>query len=286
MKISEKARYFVSLVKRRNPYLSRRILRGIYENMLRILFKLYRYKKFYVLDEDWDYLILLDACRYDTFKEMNKIKGNLQKRRSAGSDTEEWLRNNFLNRKSDILYISSNPKTMRIKGLKESFWRLENAWDYGWDKKLDTVPPQEVSKAILRLTKKYPNKKIIAHYMQPHAPFIGKTKITFPRKENKVKQCLSVFEINDGVLFGGLKIELVKKAYKDNLKLVLDNVTNLVEKLDGKIVITADHGELFGEKKLYFHPRGIYIKELIEVPWLIIDKRKTKKPKELEGIKI
>jgi len=286
MKIYEKIKLLRDLIKRKDPHTLKRISRAVYDNTLRTSFKLYSYRKYLVLDKKWDYLIVLDACRYDFFSELNKIPGKLKKIKSAGSDTEEWLVKNFENKKTDIIYLASNPKVIRTKNVKNSFWRLENVWDYGWDNELDTVPPQEVSKAALKLSKTYPNKRMIIHYMQPHAPYIGKTKITFPKKEGEHSRCMSVFEINDKVMFENYDITLIKQAYKDNLKLVLKDVEELVKKLPGKVVITADHGELFGEKNLYFHPRGIYIKELIEVPWFIVDNTKKKNKEQTKTDKI
>ena len=42
-----------------------------------------------VVNEDWDYLIVLDAARYDIFKKINWIKGNLEYKISLGSCTRE-----------------------------------------------------------------------------------------------------------------------------------------------------------------------------------------------------
>jgi hypothetical protein len=38
----------------------------------------------------------------------------------------------------------------------------------------------------------------------------------------------------------------VWEAYLDNLRYVLDNIEELLQNVDGKVVISADHGELFG----------------------------------------
>jgi len=75
----------------------------------------------------------------------------------------------------------------------------------------------------------------------------------------------------------GIAVEIVglkflRKAYEDNLKLVLEEVKKLVKNLEGKIVVTSNHGECFGEKFIIEHPTGIYIKELVEVPWLIVER--------------
>jgi len=47
----------------------------------------------YVMDEEWDFLIILDACRYDYFKEIYKNYldgGNSMKAISPAIETIEW----------------------------------------------------------------------------------------------------------------------------------------------------------------------------------------------------
>src|SRR6056297_529711 len=48
-----------------------------------------------VMDEDWDNLIILDACRYDMFAEQVDLDGELESRISLGSTSEEFLEQNF-----------------------------------------------------------------------------------------------------------------------------------------------------------------------------------------------
>jgi len=62
------------------------------------------------MDEDWDNCIIIDACRYDTFKEKNTIPGDLKARRSKGSSTFEVFEKNFQNSTHhDTVYITANP---------------------------------------------------------------------------------------------------------------------------------------------------------------------------------
>ena len=48
-----------------------------------------------VLGEDWDNLILLDGCRYDLFKEVNTIEGELTKVKSNASSSDEFFEKNI-----------------------------------------------------------------------------------------------------------------------------------------------------------------------------------------------
>lgn len=61
---------------------------------------------------------------------------------------------------------------------------------------------------------------------------------------------------------------------------MLREVEKLRKKLKGKIVVTADHGQGLGDYWIYKHPY-MFIKPLIEIPWLITfggmnEKKKTK----------
>lgn len=252
---------------------SKRDLREILEKWLKNLqngefrdFLLFLTRKIYslfpsqgvrVMEEEWDYLIVLDACRYDAFKRLNDLPGKLEKRISRGSSTEEWLRKNFTGYYEDTVYISGNPFVSEIEirdfNAGDHFFKIEEVWKYGWDEHLGTTPPGEVTKAALRLDKEFPKKRKIIHYLQPHDPFIGKTKL-----------------ISKGDKVPLWKDPKVKQAWLDNLKLVLREVRGLVKKLEGKITITADHGDSFRKNFLLRHPQGIHVKELIEVPWLVV----------------
>ncbi len=47
------------------------------------------------MKEDWDNLVILDACRHDAFEDLNEIKGDLEKKASKASMTVEWLEKNL-----------------------------------------------------------------------------------------------------------------------------------------------------------------------------------------------
>jgi len=133
-----------------------------------------------VMLEDWDFLIVLDACRYDYFSEIyrNLFDGRLEKRISLGCSTIEWLKRSFPDYYPDVIYVSGNPyvnSKVAIAGFnaKEHFYKVVDVWDFGWDETIGTVPPEEINKAVLKFYLKYPKKRFIIHYMQPHAPYLS-----------------------------------------------------------------------------------------------------------------
>jgi hypothetical protein len=140
-----------------------------------------------ILKLDWDILIILDACRFDKFKDISKNilqKANkIEKMISPATQTVEWLNKTFNgNYYPDIIYVSSNP-FVNSKGIKAEqggyefnakpcFKKIIDVWDTSWNPDVSTVHPLDVNKAAivsLDLRKKY---KHIIHYMQPHSPYI------------------------------------------------------------------------------------------------------------------
>lgn len=109
-----------------------------------------------IIDESWDYLIILDACRYDYFAKLHKKffeEKKLEKRKSKGSSTEEWLRKTFKSYYRDVTYIFANP---HIHGYGLSFREVYNSssswkasdhfgkiidvWEFGWKSDPQFVP--------------------------------------------------------------------------------------------------------------------------------------------------
>ncbi|MFC7174344.1 hypothetical protein ACFQL0_15370 [Haloplanus litoreus] len=59
------------------------------------------------------------------------------------------------------------------------------------------------------------------------------------------------------------------ERYLETLRVVLDDVEVLLRNLDAEtVVITADHGELFGELGAYGHPIGFPHPAVKRVPWV------------------
>ena len=148
-----------------------------------------------VLEEDWDYLIILDACRFDFFKDLyrNYLDGDLKKAISPATTTMMWLNRVFKDFYEDIVYVSANPYInskievrdqygFKFDG-KKHFFKVADVWKFGWDKQLGTVPPNSVNDAIFKIKGNYKNKRFILHYMQPHEPYISTDYIRYIKEE-------------------------------------------------------------------------------------------------------
>lgn len=231
-----------------------------------------------IMEEDWDNLLLLDACRFDLFKSEHNFAGILESRESRGSNTVEYLYGNFHQGEfCDTVYITANPQFHRNREyIKATFHAEVNVWEDNWDKSTGTVLPEQVTDEALKAVKEYPNKRLLIHYVQPHYPFIGSNHM-FDEGDRFLNP-----DHEDGwyqIMTGDLKIdrEVVWEAYEENFNQTLPHVQKLVEDLPGKTVITSDHGNMIGDRahpvpiKEWGHPRGIYTPELVEVPWFIIE---------------
>ena len=72
-----------------------------------------------IFNQDWDTLIILDACRDDVFNDMiqeYEFSGRLESRISRGSATREWIRANFGERQlHDVVCLDSNGYYAQLK---------------------------------------------------------------------------------------------------------------------------------------------------------------------------
>ena len=266
-----------------------------------------------VNEADWDYLIVLDACRYDIFEQEygEFLEGELKKVKSRGSATPEWLKNTFTRRYS-YNYISANPY-INGEGLTlgdlvsgedwkwkapEQFQNVVDSWITDWDDELNTVRPEDLTDTALE---NLDYSKTVIHYIQPHRPFISMNERKFewaPKNKLEDEEETALRKVLDatrpfwdpvfsampytfqakikGVLGLGNDYEKlarekgeeeVKEYYRKDLRLALEEVKRLIQGLDGKVVVTADHGELLGEGG-WGHYIGGKEDELLNVPWL------------------
>ncbi|WP_136689050.1 hypothetical protein [Halorhabdus amylolytica] len=252
----------------------------------RLYFHTYNRSGIDIFDEDWDNLILLDGCRYDMLEERyKKLPGELGYRYSRGSTTVEFLRGNMSNRKlTDTVYITANPQLyMNKENINVEFHRVIDVWkEDGWDEEVGTVFPETVADWALDAYERFPNKRLLIHFIQPHYPFIESS-----MKEDKghldkahlddADQGLSLWSKK---MLGNTEItkEEIWEAYTENLERAFPSVKKLMSELNGRTVVTSDHGNMVGEPSYpipirdWGHPAGIYTEKLTKVPWHIYEK--------------
>lgn len=214
--------------------------------------------------QDWTVLIILDACRFDLFKQLNNIEGELSREESPGSMSEEFIDYNFVGHDlQDTVYITANPFAIKIP--EGTFHDMEIIGDDEGDGESGTVPPDIMRQKTEMAIEQYPHKRIISHFMQPHHPFLSSL-------GEEVDEDLH-WEGNQYFL-SDMSDESLQRAYKENLQIALSEVQTLISNTSVELAITSDHGELLGERlypipiKGYEHPKSLYTTSLVNVPWL------------------
>lgn len=235
-----------------------------------------------VRDETWDNLLVLDACRVDLFEETIDITqfDSYEVKQSLGSGTREWITRNFSGPAADdIVYVTGSPVISRH--IQTAVHHFVEVWKEGFDKEMGTVPPGQVAEAARNTKERFPDKRLVVHFLQPHYPFIGFPNLRFASfsatSEFEVESPDGVHSVWDALELGLVSEDEVWEAYKENLRAVFPDAISLAEELGGTSVITSDHGNLLDERpawspfRLYGHPNGIYHPSLISVPWAVIE---------------
>lgn len=235
-------------------------------------------------EKEWDNLIILDACRYDSFEEVNSqniVGGELNSCISLGSHSREFMEENFHGEEfHDTVYVTTNPFAERIP--QGAFYTVNFLFDE-WDADVGTVRPQAVAEAGVEAHNQHPDKKLIVHFIQPHAPFLGPTaervRSEFDVKGYDVHLERDIEDRRTGVSWkslvrdGKITKTAFREAYHETLEIALHHVADLARDLDGKTVITADHGEMLFERvtpltrREPHHPYNLHTEQLCVVPW-------------------
>jgi len=237
------------------------------------------------MDEDWDFLFILDSCRVDTFREQCTLPGRTETKLSQSSSTPEFC-TAMLDRGThyDTVYITANSQLAAQSNADADFHAEINVWQEEWNDN-HGVPPDTVTKHFLRALETFQNKRLLVHYIQPHLPFLGEMGQRIHDLHNS--------DINNGTSsvwldklsghLSGVSDADLWRAYRENLDLVLNSIADVFSELDGRTVVSADHGQLIGERvwplplREYGHPTGVYDERLVRVPWHIYESGERRK---------
>lgn len=202
-------------------------------------------------ETDWNVLLLLDACREDYFREL--CDSSCEPVRSPAPCTRRWikqmLRRNLLD---GATYVNANPVVQDVvtnrNGVPLNVHYFRRASD-------GTVPPGTLSDAVLdRIDSEGQPDPLVVHYLQPHAPYVGSwEKLKQDRPAEVVRRMRT------------------RKEYAANLWSVWVEACRLAQGLAGRVVITADHGEMLGRDGRWGHECHWDNPELFRVPWLELD---------------
>lgn len=286
----------------RNPRLAVEELYRLIETPIRISNNIYFRHKYgdgiNIFDCDWDNLILLDACRYDFFLEENTIPGDLDVVTSAGAHSWEFMEANFVGKElHDTVYVTANPHAEKLS--EDTFYTVWSVLDE-WRENPGTVYPEDVVKETIEAHNQFPDKRLVIHFMQPHKPWLGPTAEEIRDRVN-LRGWDKYHARDESVQRSGISLwqaakeekvtqQEIVNGYKETLRIVLEKVAELLDVLNGKSIVTADHGEMLGERiapftrRRYGHPHDIYTQQLCRVPWLEIDHETRRAIKSEEPI--
>lgn len=247
----------------------------------------------------WDVLVILDACRYDLWDDVAPEYG-LPVGETVWSNAScsiDWIERNFSQHPDEISsvgYVTANPfadhdaEHARSADLADTdIGHFRPLYKSEWgpidtDPPIETVPPERVTDHAIdawRRREEFGFDRLVVHYMQPHEPFIAAPEWSYATPhDNPVLKNL----VSDGyeagtspwrmmIDSGEVTPEEFWPVYQDNLRWVLEDVDDrLLKNLDGRVVISADHGNGLGEWGEWHHPPGAIGPAVRRVPWIAV----------------
>jgi len=237
-----------------------------------------------LLRGDWRKIVVMDAFRFDVFKQLweeEGCPGRLREVWSAGCDTGVWINNTFNAGVFDDAVLVSNtpvywkphyrrllPRLRRAIGLWRK-WRTVNTWGNSWRGILGNT---EVLGEALAISSEYGGDcRLLIHTIPPHLPYVTEEGLRFLER---LKTPVSDGVVNALTNYGNKNgWSYLRKLYTDSARQALRQILD-AEWLycDGGFTVTADHGELIGELNTYGHPtRSRRHPVLRRVPWLELE---------------
>lgn len=225
-------------------------------------------------------IIIIDACRYDVFKEFYKeyFQGELLKVKSLGTSTGIFLKK-FVNMPEfkDVRIFSSTPHMSKNSIINR--WLntpvypqgldFIDLWKNNWNDDIGTVLTEDVNQIVTNLGL---NNRNIIWYLPPHFPWIENVKFSKEILNESIEKNKPLSEVLlNKIKKGETNIPEIKQLYISNLRSSLCQISSLLQKLkpvSDRIIVTSDHGELLGEYNLFFHFSHLDVPELYTVPWL------------------
>lgn len=243
-----------------------------------------------IYEREWDLLIVLDACRLDALREVAPEYDFIESVDaiwSVGSASHEWICKTFTNEHVEAIrettLITTNPfipqvfddrvfppKAYAIPLMwanwdvveKEEFDYFLKIYRHDYEEQFVATPPNVVTDHAIDIARRRPVERMVLHYFQPHTPYIAAA-FREGRAITDTEQ-----DPWKAVRNGTATRSEVWEMYLDNLRLVLDSIEVLLRNVDAeRVVITADHGDLFGELGAWGHPEGFVHPDLKKVPW-------------------
>jgi len=253
-----------------------------------------------IFDREWDTLILLDTARVDALKLVSDeydFISDVDSIWSVGGASAEWLARTFdeahIDEIQDTAFLSAQNhlqqildtkvhqrdtnrplsfKTLRLMpsisidqlGKAEYLFKFETIGEEGpFGHKEGNTPPRYVTDRGIAVGRQNEFDRLVLQYHQPHTPWFSEA-LSEGRdlKYHEYDWWNYYYETGD--------TDAIWEAYISDLRYVLDDIRLLLENIDSdRVVITADHGEAFGEYGVLGHKSGSLHPKIRKVPWIV-----------------
>lgn len=253
-----------------------------------------------VFDREWDVLVVLDTARVDALQlvldEYDFIQ-QVESIWSVGGASAEWLARTFdesheeeiqntafLSAQSHVQEILDSKiqysgenrplplKTLRLMptvdiddlGKVEYLFNFETIGEEGpFGHTEGNTPPEYVTDRGIAVGREHDFDRLILQYHQPHTPWFSQALTEGRELEYHEHDWWNYYyETGD--------TDSIWEAYMSDLRYVLDDIETLLNNLNAeKVVITADHGESFGEYGILGHKLGSLHPQIRKVPWVV-----------------
>jgi hypothetical protein len=234
-------------------------------------------------------LVILDACRYDAFRDIAPEYLTFERIEpvvSEGLNTFQYVSRCWPDVYHDVEYVSAatpvNSEAEReydeyaLENLYEGYVPAEHLpnirdlWREFWDPRIGAVPPKAVTDASLNAD----GGRVVAHYFQPHIPYIGREALLGHADHEHARPLEGEpvgAPVMEQVRNGDVSHKRLRRVYASNLRRVLREVRRLVAETDIKTVaVMGDHGEALGEYGIYGHP-SIEHPHVRIAPWAVVN---------------
>ncbi len=232
--------------------------------------------------EQW--LIFMDAGRYDFFDQLHPeyLDGELTRAWNGSVGyTGDWAMRNLRFGFGDRVLVSWLPlRSLDAVSYDGRNWFAEapdikeeqsvderlTALGYRDGQLSDTlkVSPDHVNNWVKENHDRF-NGGVI-RYLKPHPPFAGMEHLTSTSK--KLDKTWNALET------GEITYERLTESYEESYRIAFEKAVELVNVLEGDIIITSDHGTCLGTCGQLFHGRNMEKHDhLTVIPWFKVNKQ-------------
>ena len=222
---------------------------------------------------DWNLLIVLDACRLDVCRDA--VDWPVQQVQTPASCTPDWLSKVA---DADLFagktILTANPQYDKFTFGADS---VEHFWESHWDDALQTVLPEPILDRVSDHLSDNTS-PIVAHLQQPHWPYVARIddnwELAYPDLGPWDHTDDEIRSMQVAMARGKIDTEQAYWAYKASVRSIWRTLLPVIETWvanNNRVVVTADHGELFGGVRdwtMCEHPCKVDIRPLTAVPWV------------------